>query len=279
MDYFRPGNLDEALRLRAIPGIRIISGGTDIFPALSGRTVTFPVLDTSAIADFRHIREDESSWSLGANATWMDIQKAQLPSAFAALQLAAREVGAIQIQNRGTIGGNICNASPAADGIPPLLTLDAKVEIVSHRGSRVQRLDEFVLGNRRTTLSADEMLTRVIVPKSAVQGGSCFVKLGARKHLVISIAMVAVRVVQKQGGVVEAAIAVGSCSATAKRLPTLEQAVVGLTGSTAKQLQIDRDMLRELEPIDDVRSTADYRISAAQSLIRDCLWNLLGQRA
>ena len=126
----------------------------------------------------------------------------------------------MQIQNTGTIAGNLCNASPAADGAPPLLILDAEVELRSVEIARHVPLGEFILGNRKTALRADELMTAIRVPISAVEGQSASLKLGARRYLVISIAMVAARVVTADDGTIrKAAIAVGSCSAVAQRLP------------------------------------------------------------
>ena len=127
-------------------------------------------------------------------------------------------MGGIQIQNRGTVGGNLCNDSPAADGIPPLLALDARVELTSSRGRRTLAVDEFVIGNRRTALAPDELLTAVEVPVHSANAVSCFLKLGHRRYLVISIAMVAVVLdFDANDRIRYCGIAVGACSAAARR--------------------------------------------------------------
>ena len=130
---------------------------------------------------------------IAACTTWSEIRDAALPPACDALRAAAAEVGGRQIQNAGTIGGNLCNASPAADGVPPLLALDAAVELASAAGTRRLPLAAFLLGPRRTDRRPGEILTAVLLPEAALAGRSVFLKLGARRHLVISIAMVAVR--------------------------------------------------------------------------------------
>src|SRR5690606_35270448 len=123
------------------------------------------------------------------------------------------------IQNMASVAGNLCNASPAADGVPGLLVLDAEVELRSASATRTLALGDFILGNRKTALRPDEMVTAIRVPKTSTDGASAFEKLGARRYLVISIAMAAVRVVADDDGrVSSAAIAVGSCSAVAQRL-------------------------------------------------------------
>ena len=150
---------------------------------------------------------------IGATTTWSDIASADLPPAFDALKAAARDVGAVQIQNRGTIAGNVCNASPAADGVPPLLILDAEVELASRRGTRRLALDAFISGARSTLLAPDEVMTAVVTPLPAPTMRSAFFKLGARRYLVISIVIVAVALDVVEGIVRDARIAVGACSA------------------------------------------------------------------
>src|SRR5260370_31103109 len=103
----------------------------------------------------------------GGATTWSEIAAASLPRCLDPLRAAAREIGAVQIQNRGTIAGNLCNASPAADGVPPLLILDASVELASNRGARRLPLSQFITGNRRTSLAPDEILTAIVMPAPA----------------------------------------------------------------------------------------------------------------
>ncbi len=271
MSFFRPTSLAEALTIRASGPVRILSGGTDFYPGLRDRPVTFPVLDVSAIEGLRHVERDNGFVSIGANATWADVTRAKLPKAFDGLKLAARDVGSVQIQNRGTVAGNICNASPAADGVPPLLTLDAEVELASARDMRRVPLSQFIHGNRKTALAQDEIVTRIMIPEAAALGVSSFQKLGARKYLVISIAMVAVRLVVTRKVITDAAIAIGSCSEVAQRLPDLERAVLGHSANQISALDITPNVLTELSPIDDVRATAAYRHHAAASLVRSAL--------
>jgi len=209
---------------------------------------------------------------IGARATWTELLRADLPPAFDALKLAAREVGSIQIQNRGTVAGNLCNASPAADGAPPLLALDAEVELVSTRGRRFLPLGDFVQGNRRTTRQPDELLVAVRIPRSSTTGVSHFLKLGARSYLVISIAMVAARIaLDETGRIAEAAIAVGACSAVAQRLRRLETALIGRHLGDEALAAVADWPFDELTPIDDVRASAAYRRRAAAELVRRAL--------
>lgn len=275
--YFRPGTLDEAVQALAAHGGQILSGGTDFFPALGDRPVTSPVLDVSGIAEIRGITLDADSVRIGGLTTWSEVIATPLPRSFNALKSAAREIGAIQIQNRGTVAGNLCNASPAADGVPPLLALDAEVELASAAGWRRLPLSDFLVGNRKTLRRADEILTAVIVPRTLDDSRSAFLKLGARRYLVISIAMVAAVVrADRAGMVAEARVAVGSCSVKAQRLVALERALVGATARPGLGTVAAVQHLSSLSPIDDVRATADYRNDAALTLVGRALEACVG---
>src|SRR6202453_4980321 len=215
--YARPSHLDDALGLLA-EGARVVAGATDIFPGAGESPLRGDYVDVTNIAALRGVRLQGNAVRIGATTTWSDIVAADLPPAFDALKVAARDVGAVQIQNRGTIAGNLCNASPAADGVPPLLILDAEVELVSPRGLRRLPLSQFITGNRRTLLAPDEILTAVVMPAPARPLRSSFLNLGARRYLVISIVMVAAALDIIDGVVHDARIAVGCCSAVARRM-------------------------------------------------------------
>jgi len=273
--YFRPLALDDALRVRAAGACAVLAGGTDFYPARVGRIVAEDVLDLTALAELRGITAAPRHFRIGAAATWADLVAAPLPASFDALKLAAREVGGAQIQNAGTIAGNLCNASPAADGVPPLLALGAEVELRSLRGVRTLALGEFLLGNRRTACAADELVTAVLVPQWGALARSTFVKLGARKYLVISIAMVAAVVETDGDGVIaRAAVAVGACSAVAQRLPALERALAGRRLAPGIGAAVAPAHLAALAPITDVRGTAAYRLDAAATLVARALERL-----
>jgi CO/xanthine dehydrogenase FAD-binding subunit len=265
-DYARPETLAQALQVIAGGGWRVLAGGTDLYPGAGSRLVG-RVLDVTAVAGFSGITRDQGV-RIGAATPWTTIARADLPPALRALQHAAVQVGGRQVQNAGTIGGNLCNASPAADGVPPLMALGAEVELISGAGLRRVHLAEFILGPRRTALRQDEVLAAVVIPDCGLSGKSAFLKLGARSHLVISIAMVAARVTVAAGRVTEAKIVVGACSPVAVRLPLVEAALVGVQATDAVNRVRATDVQAALAPIDDVRATADYRRDAAVELVR-----------
>ena len=278
MRYFRPTSLAEALAIRAEHDVTILAGGTDVYPVRTARRAWGDpthkdVLDITAVPGLRGITEETGGWRLGAMTTWSDLAMASLPPLFDGYRRAAREVGGIQVQNLGTVAGNIVTASPAGDGIPNLMALDAQVELASRAGTRTLPFAAFATGYRQTALRPDEIVTALIVPK--LDGArSTFLKLGARKYLVISIAMVsAVVAADAEGQITTARIAVGACSAVAKRLTSLEATLAGCPLAAAAS-RVEAGHFADLAPIDDVRASGAYRLNAAQALVRDALAEL-----
>ena len=266
--YLRPATVTEAVGLLADEAGTAIAGGTDVFPGLVDQPMPARFVDLSAIAEIKGISRGSGGYRIGAGTTWSEIVGAQLPRGFDGLKAAAREVGSVQIQNRGTIGGNLCNASPAADGVPPLLALDAEVELAGATGVRRLPLQNFILGNRKTARRPDEIVTAIHIPDGLAGANSAFLKLGARRYLVISIVMVAANIAFSQDGRVGAArIAVGSASAVAQRLFALEQRLEGLTAAALAEASPTLSELSALTPIDDVRATAAYRREATRVLV------------
>ncbi|WP_413873371.1 FAD binding domain-containing protein [Albidovulum sp.] len=268
MPYLVPTSVDEALALLRDRRPTVVAGCTDVLPARRQGDRAGDILDVTRLPELRGIESGPQGWRIGAAATWAEIDAAPLPPAFDALRQAAREVGAIQIQNAGTIAGNICNASPAADGVPPLLVLEAEVELASVAGRRRMALADFITGVRRTMRVPDELVVALHLPHPPLGAGGAFIKLGTRTSLVISIAMVA-SVIRVEGGRIAAArLAVGACSPVAQRLPAWEAALVGRAPDDPAGLTPDPGHLSVLAPIDDVRATAAYRTEAVRDLCR-----------
>jgi CO/xanthine dehydrogenase FAD-binding subunit len=264
--WLRPTRVSDALSALAERRWTILAGGTDHFPVRVGAPRDEDILDISGLAGLRQIERRPGGWFLPCGATWTDIAEAGgLPAAFDGLREAARQVGGAQVQNRATLIGNLCNASPAADGVPNLLALDAEVVLESVAGQRSLPVASFVLGNRRTARRPDELVTGVFVPAMPDTARGTFLKLGARRYLVISIVMVAaVLDVGADGTVRDVRISVGSCNAAAVRLPALEAA---LLGRSPRRDAVRAEHLAPLAPIDDVRGSAAYRRDAALELV------------
>ncbi|WP_417587348.1 FAD binding domain-containing protein [Pararhodobacter oceanensis] len=267
--FLRPATLQEALaHLAQAPKLRILAGGTDVYPTLGDEVARVALMDITGIEALQGVTLSDSSLRIGALATWTEVQRMELPPAFAALQQAGREVGSPQVQNSGTVVGNICNASPAADGTVALLALDAVVEIAGPQGTREMPLADFVTGVRQVALQAGEFVTAVHVKRPAAAARSAFLKLGARRYLVISIAMVAALIeCDAQGKITRAAIAVGACSPVAQRLPALEKRLIGL-GKADITGALRPEDFAGLAPIGDVRAEAAYRSASVPVLVR-----------
>lgn len=289
--YFRPVELAQALTLAGQSPLRLLAGGTDFYPSKGERPVQEDILDVSAIPGMTEIRLQSGPQGevlrLGAMVTWSQVLAAPELSGPGALALrqCAREVGARQIQNRATLVGNLCNASPAADGIPVLIALGAQVEVVSARGLRCLPVEDFVLGPRATALAAGEIVTALLLPAAALsQGRSLFLKLGSRRYLVISMAMLAAHWTyaarDAQGARVASGcrITVGACSPVARRLLPLEQwCLAGMRAETrAAALAAS---LALLSPIDDVRADREYRLQLVHSLLDKLQLEMQASRA
>jgi CO/xanthine dehydrogenase FAD-binding subunit len=269
--YYRPHALHEALTVLGNGECTVLAGGTDYYPARVEQSLPGDVLDITAISALRRIETTAEHFRIGAGVTWSDLIRADLPACFDGLKLAASEIGGVQIQNAGTIAGNICNASPAADGMPNLLALEAEVELARKDRLRRVPIGDFVTGNRRTQRQPKELVTAILVPRRFAQSRSSFLKLGARRYLVISIVMVAAVIESRHGKVSLARIAVGSCSEVARRLPELEAALIGLPADERMASAVAPGHLASLTPIDDVRASAAYRREAALVLVRRAL--------
>ncbi len=272
--YFRPATLDQATEALARQPMLIVAGGTDIYPAHVGKKLTQDILDLCGIEALTEITETGTGWLIGAGVTWRQIWEADLPPMFDGLRAAARDVGGWQVQNQATVVGNICNASPAADGVPPLLTLDAHVRLRSRKGERDVAISDFILGNRRTARQSSELVTGIFIPKTPGPTVSGFYKLGARRYLVISIVMAAAVLQQDEDGrITDARVAIGACSEVAQRLPSLEARLRGQPMTDLPRMVEDADF-QHLSPIDDVRGTAVYRRDAAPTVVRRLLADL-----
>ena len=262
--YLRPTQLRHALDALAAQPRTILAGGTDHFPARTLHEPEEDILDISALENLREIDRADHHWRIPALTTWTDLLQHRLPPLFDGLRHAASQIGGRQIQNAGTLAGNLCTASPAADGVPALLALDAAVELQSATTTRSLPLADFILGPRHTARRADELLTALLIPHR--DATTTFEKLGARRYLVISITMVATTIATDAAGrVMHAAIAVGACGPVATRLPGLEAAFLGHVPSAGL---IHPDHLAPLRPIDDLRAPAAYRLEATLELLR-----------
>lgn len=260
---YRAHTLADALALRAEHRhATVLAGGTDVMVSLElGAIHPDVVIDLWPCAELRGISADGRR--IGALTTWTDIARSTLPEA---LRACARTVGAPQIQNRGTVGGNIVNASPAGDSLPMWLATDAEFELASVRGTRRVPASEFWLAYRKTALGADELLTAVHLPDlSADRLG--YRKVGTRLAQAISKVVLAGRLRVQDGVVTEARVAFGSVAPIPVRARSVEAALVG----RPVDVSAAEAVVADIAPIDDIRSTAEYRRRVARNVLRTWL--------
>jgi len=273
----RPHSLDEAVRyLGEDPALVPTAGCTDLMvrgPEALHRMDR--VIDLLGIPELRGIREIESGLEIGATTSFTEIRRsAALRAAFPILAEAAGLVGGWQIQNRATLGGNMANASPAGDSLPVLLALDAVVVAASVGGLREIPYSELHTGYRKTALRPGEIIARIrlsFLPAGAFQA---FRKVGTREAQAISKVVVALAGRIEEGRIAELRLAAGSVAATPVRLRAAEEAVRGRVPGPDTAALAGREAAREVTPIDDVRSTADYRRFALERVVRRLVGNL-----
>ena len=268
-----PSRLSEAYGLLASGTVVPIAGGTDIMVRITGEIGPLPdrMLDLSHLDALEGIALESGALVVGARTTYSEIRRSALCREHAAaLVEAAATVGAAQIQNRGTLGGNIANASPAGDMLPVLLAADAEIVVGSHRGERSVPAAEFFPAYRQTALEADELILRVRIPLPPGREMR-FRKVGTRRAQAISKVVMAVswRSHGPSAGWSDVRVALGSVAATPIRAAATEAVLEGARPSPETADRAAETLAAEIHPIDDVRSTADYRrIVAARVLHR-----------
>lgn len=270
----RPQTLDQALStLAGTPGARVIAGGTDLVVQLrDGRRVANVVVDLTAL-QLAGISECSDGLEIGALTTMDEIARSAVVAAhWLALAAAAAQVGAWPIQCRATLGGNLANASPAADTAPALLAEGAMVRLQSLSGHREVSLEEFFIAPGRSALRHGELLTAVFVPRPVVPGGGRiverFVKVGPRREQIISmVSMAGQAVVAADGRVERVRLAFGSVAPTPVRAVHAERALTGHVVDEAVRRATLVAAQADIVPIDDVRAPARYRRLAAATLL------------
>ncbi len=266
--YARPRDIKEALALRAQhPDWMVLAGGTDLMVNANHRPAPAGLLDVWRLPGLGGITATADRVTIGAGTTWYEVEThPAILERWAPLAAAAREIGALQIQARGTLGGNVGNSSPVGDSLPVLLALDAELELASVRGTRRVPYREFCTGYRKTVLAADELIVSATLPAPGAHTRTTWRKVGTRRAQSISKVMGAAAI-ELDGGVVRSArVALGAVADRPIRVTAVEDAVRGLVPAQAADAA--RAALRStITPIDDVRSTAVYRREVAENLV------------
>lgn len=279
LEFKSPDSLQEACSLLADTGSRPIAGGTDVIPQMrDGRLRAGTLVDLSRIPGLSYIEEVGGEIAIGSMTTHTMIVDSPLIQAQAPfLSEVCSVIGGVQTQNRGTLGGNIANASPAGDTLPVLLALDAVVDLTGHAGDRSLPLAEFLLGPSRTSRLPGEVIRQVRFAPLSSRAGSLFLRLGNRRGMLISIVSAAFVLEVGEGGRVEdCRIALGAVAPTPIRCPKAEAMLLGRTISAGLIEEAAAAAVDASRPIDDVRATAAYRRHIVRVLVRRGLTQLAG---
>ncbi|HTR97870.1 MAG TPA: FAD binding domain-containing protein [Candidatus Acidoferrales bacterium] len=277
LEVVRPRSVAQALALMHAAGtngrLTPLAGGTDLFVYLNAGTLTDRrYLDLSLLAPLRAIRAGKNGLRIGALATFDAIARHAATAGWPMLRQAARVIGAAQIQNRATLGGNIANASPAGDSLPVLLAYGAVVHAGSVRGERELPFGKLYTGYRRLALEPDELIVAVTLPAVRTRTRVLFRKVGTRAAQSISKVVFAGALrVSPNGAVDHARLAWGSVAATTLRSHAAEEALLGSRPSPALVAAARAALARDIAPIDDIRSEGEYRFAVAQAVLAQFL--------
>jgi len=263
-DLIAAKNLEHALSMIGDEW-RPFAGGTDLMVLFeAGKLAHTKFISIWGLPELRGIEVSPDHVTLGALTTYADVQRHPvLRSEFPLLPQAASETGGIATQNRGTLGGNIVNASPAADTPPALLVYDAELELVSKSGSRWIPYEKFHTGYKQMDLRPDELVAKIRLPRGRDGWTHYYRKVGTRRAQAISKVCFAGALRKEDGRIVDVRIALGSIAPTVLRCYRTEEALKQEPSTAVAVLS------REITPIDDIRSSADYRLRVAQNLLTE----------
>jgi len=267
--YVRISSVEELFQYLQNPGAVILCGGTDLVVKMrKGLLSPKTLLDISDLDELREIRQTRGCIEIGAAVTFSQIiEETIICEQIPILGMGLRKLGSTQIRNRGTIGGNLVNASPAADSAIPLLLLDAEVIIADPKGERRVQLEDFLCGPGKTVLKQGEFLNRIRIPIPEPNFSPFFYKVGRRKALTIAIASLGALLRMKNDAIDEIRLAAGSVAPVPLRLHRVETLLVGRMVTLQLIEQAKKIVPQCISPITDLRATADYRCQVISDLL------------
>ena len=276
-ELIAPGRLAAALDiLAAAPGEWTpIAGGTELMVAhAAGRLTARKLISLWGIPDLRFVGASRHSASIGAGSTFQDLRGGIVAAEFPLLAQAASWIGSIANQTRATIGGNLVNGSPAADSSPALLVYDAELELASVRGRRRVPYAEFHTAYKRNVLAPDELVYAIHLPRRFAEHRQYIRKVGTRRAMAIAKVALAATALLRDGIVSEIRLAAASLAPFPTRLKQTEASLLGSAIDASAIEGARRALLAEAQPIDDIRSTADYRRAVGANLLEEFLLQL-----
>ncbi len=274
IEYYKFENLSEALSyLRNNPDSKIIAGGTDLIIQLRSKKINArKLLDISRINELKYIQDGSEYFRIGALVTIEELKKSKVIKDYAQpLWRAVNNFAVWQVRNTATIGGNICNASPAADTVPPLIVLEAKLKLQNIERVREVKIEEFFKGPGETIIERDEILTEIVIPKKNSLWRYSFIKLGRRHSHILSIVNVAVGLKMNNTKIEDAIIALGSVAPTPVRAKNVEEYLRERQATSKLIDEASREVVKDIKPISDVRASAEYRVEMSKLLVKKAL--------
>ncbi len=279
-EYFAPKTLNEALELLDKYGkeAKILAGGTDLLVKMKMRLVEPKyIINIKGIRELNFIKDEGNQVRIGALTRWRQLEKSELiKNFFPSLYDAVKVMGGTQIRNMATVGGNLCNASPAADSAPPLMVLNAKLVLASKKGEREIPITQFFKGPRKTELRKDELLKEIVIPYEE-RSGQYYIKLGRRNAFTLSVVSVAALVKVDDNRFSDVRIALNSVAPTPVRSRSVEEALKNKEVTYEAIKEASKEVLKDISPISDVRASAEYRREMSVALTKDTLIGALKQ--
>jgi CO/xanthine dehydrogenase FAD-binding subunit len=275
--YFAPQKIEEALEILSRYGkeIKIIAGGTDLLIQYYDRLYEVNNwLDLKNIKELKEIRIYQNQMEIGAMVTHAQLENSEdIKKYFPILCLAAADIGSPQIRNRGTIGGNIVNASPAGDLLAPLMAYDAQFRLLSTQGEKIVPAEEFFVGPKKTILEPAQLLTRIILPLPSERTYGCWIKIGKRKALIIATITLAlvVEMAEDNKTVKDVKTCLGSVAPTPIEIKEIRKKIVGKKFNQLDFNQLGQIVEDKISPIDDIRGTREYRKDVAKEIMINAL--------
>jgi len=270
-DYFQPASTEEALKIlqEKQSEAKLLAGGTDLLVQIQNDLIKPKCLVSMKNLPLSYINQEKDGVRIGSATNINEISNSELiRNNFIALCEAASMIGATQIRNRGTLGGNLCNAAPSADTAPPLLVMNTIIEATSVNGKKTISIDKFFTGPRQTVLNPDELITSIFIPSPKIGTSTAYVKF---RRTVEDIALIGVAVllnINQNGKINEFKVAIGAAAPTPVRAYNAEEMVKGLKVSDLNLEEICESVLSATRPIDDVRASASYRQSLVKILTK-----------
>ena len=281
--YFAPQKIEEALEILSKYGkeIKIIAGGTDLLIQYYDRLYEVGSwLDLENIKELKEIKIYQNQMIIGAMVTHAQLEKSQdIKKYYPVLSQAAADIGSPQIRNRGTIGGNIVNASPAGDLLSPLMAYDAQFRLLSTQGKKIVPVEEFFIGPKKTILEPAQLLTRIILPLPSERTCGCWIKIGKRKALIIATITLAlvVEMAEDNKTVNDVRTCLGSVAPTPIEIKEIREKMVDKKFSELDFNQLGQIVEDKISPIDDIRGTREYRKDVAKEIMINALKEIISQ--